>query len=1110
MPLCRHCHNELPHDIRLATCPVCGRIADADPTAGDRTEEFAVPLAAAAASPAAAAAGRTFAPDWAAAPSGQTFECEHLPPDVARAMNAVWLPAIDEQTAPHVTVKGAELPGDVSLARTLDSLRLASGDSSLPGGDVTLADRPQPEGDGPPANDKTLADGSLGAAVSRHDRTRSEAPASSDERGTVHSPGDETLSDLVIKQRNLRSIADADARSADAEYELISILGEGGMGIVYAARQRSINRSVAVKMLKRRGTAGGDHDAARQKFLAEAVVTGDLDHPNIVPIYDVGRNEHDALFYSMKRVHGTPWLEVLASKALHENLEILMKVADAVAFAHSRGVVHRDLKPENVMLGEFGEVQLMDWGLALPTARFDKGKRLLKTRGMGGTPAYMAPEMATGPLDRVGPHSDIYLLGAILFETVTGRRPHEGSNARECLIAAARNEIVRTRKTSELIEIALRAMATRPKDRYATVQDFQSAIRGYLSHTESIVLSTQADDDLRRAAQSDDYQDFSQAMFGFKEALKLWDGNTKARDGYAAARLRYAESAYRKGDYELGAGLLDLTNPTHAALYRQIQEAIGERDARQQRLNTARSIGRCLIGLVFAVVTCAAVWINAERQEAERQREQAVLAEREAREQKIEAERQRLKAEQQTQLVNQQRVLAERREREAELARKQAEKDREAALLAQAQEQEQRQRAETAAKKASLEQQRADAARRTADAARRAAESARQAEAYEGYVARIGLAAAKIRENAFGTALDLLQQCRPQAPDDADLRNWEWGRLMHLCSQAVRSVSTEQPLYSLAVSPDGRRFVAGGVGGVVRVYDRQTQLPLAELRHNGHDVHSIAFSPDSRLIATGSGDPSGFVRLWDADGGALVRTLGTGRRDFAAEHRAPVLCVGFSHDGRRLLTASQDETARVWDVASGTQIRRLWGHSGWVWSAAFCPERDARGRARDERRIVTASQDGTARIWIDRSAAHQPVWTTVDGDATFREHDGPVFTAAFSPDGRLVATGGHDRRVLLWDPERIAPDQIRERVIGQPVQETQHRILEGHTAPVRTLAFLDDGRHLVTGSDDNTVKLWNVATGNAFKTFRDDWSNTFRGHDSGVRAIAFPGRAWER
>lgn len=122
-----------------------------------------------------------------------------------------------------------------------------------------------------------------------------------------------------------------------------------------------------------------------------------------------------------------------------------MRVADAVAFAHDRGIVHRDLKPENVMLGAYGEVLVMDWGLAMPMPQFRK-RRTLAQPSMGGTPAYMAPEMATGPLERITASSDIYLLGAILYEIITGRPPHPGRKVKECLLGRCGTSSLRPRR----------------------------------------------------------------------------------------------------------------------------------------------------------------------------------------------------------------------------------------------------------------------------------------------------------------------------------------------------------------------------------------------------------------------------------------------------------------------------------------------------------------------------------------------------------------------------------------------------------------------------------------------------------------------------------------
>jgi serine/threonine protein kinase len=296
----------------------------------------------------------------------------------------------------------------------------------------------------------------------------------------------------VVSQRSIR---DTDQDELDgAEYELIRVLGRGGMGIVYEARQVSIDRSVAVKMLHSKT----DADARLQeKFVAEAAITGDLDHPNIVPIYDLGQTSQGLLFYAMKNVRGTPWKDVIRDRTVSENLRILMRVADAVAFAHSRNVVHRDLKPENIMLGAFGEVLVMDWGLALVTSEGVDSRA-----GMGGTPSYMAPEMVLGPTSAVGPHSDIYLLGAILYEIVTGGPPHFGENASICLVAAARNEIRPTTRTDELVDIALRCLATRPADRFASVQDFQTALHDYDSHIESIAAASRAADGLVQAKEA--------------------------------------------------------------------------------------------------------------------------------------------------------------------------------------------------------------------------------------------------------------------------------------------------------------------------------------------------------------------------------------------------------------------------------------------------------------------------------------------------------------------------------------------------------------------------------------------------------------------------------
>ncbi len=235
-------------------------------------------------------------------------------------------------------------------------------------------------------------------------------------------------------------------RDKASDYRLVRKLGQGGMGDVFVARQGSLDRLLALKLIKpldgkkraqlaRTGRLETVEEERRLQFLSEAIVTGDLDHPNIVPIHDVALTSNNELFYAMKRVVGTPWSDVIKDKSRDENLEILLKAADAIGFAHTRGVVHRDIKPENIMLGDFGVVMVMDWGLALPTSNYEKQSSIFATSGLGGTPAFMAPEMATGPLAKIGPASDIYLLGATLYLIVTGHAPHQAKNVTECLTA---------------------------------------------------------------------------------------------------------------------------------------------------------------------------------------------------------------------------------------------------------------------------------------------------------------------------------------------------------------------------------------------------------------------------------------------------------------------------------------------------------------------------------------------------------------------------------------------------------------------------------------------------------------------------------------------------
>jgi WD40 repeat protein/serine/threonine protein kinase len=853
-------------------------------------------------------------------------------------------------------------------------------------------------------------------------------------------------SSVVVKSRHVRTTAKGDSLIGSPveapDYELLNVIGEGGMGVVYAAKQSSIARTVAVKMLK--GDDLGKADQ-RDKFISEAVVTGELEHPNIVPVYDLGSNDAGALFYSMKRVRGTPWNKVLKKKGVDENLSILLRVADAVAFAHANGVVHRDLKPENVMLGDFGEVLVMDWGLARISPDFPNAESVSQSEVMGGTPAYMAPEMATGPIDKISGASDVYLLGAMLFEIVAGRPPHAGKTVMACLLAASNNTIVDTPERGELIEIAFRAMATDPMARYATVQDFQDAIRQFQAHSESILMTDSAAQNLTKAVAQKDYDLYARALFGLQEAISLWDGNRRALQLLSQCRIAYAQYALNAGDLDLGVSLLDRSDPLHDETLARLDAARQERESRRRRFQLLKVVVALLLVAVVTTVATAYFAVRNQRNKARTQRDRAVVAEQEATD-NYDA---------------------------AEVARKNEKVEKERAIAAE--------------KKATENFNEAEAARQIAETEKKRALEAKQAEEYEAYVARIGLAKAKIDENAFDRALELLDQCQ------MDLRHWEWGRLAYLCRLSSKQWLLDAPVESIAYAPDGRHLASGDWDGKLRLWDIESDA-CAQAISQGEYVHAVAFNSQGSRLATGSSDHT--VRIYAVDYSAeepltLYKTL--------SGHTDAVLSVHFAPDGRSLVSSGYDNTARWWDLATGTCTQVLQGHSWWVWSARFSP---------NGRQIVTAGQDGKAIVWnlssADTEGGRGGPRYEMKGE--FAEHHGPIYVARYTPDGSHIATGGYDRRVLIWDPGEVKKVDIVKRLDGAPDPPAPYQELSAHTGPVRALAFSPNqgpsgAPVLASGGEDNRLLIWGPGGAGAPKS--GHVMQTLRGHASAIRGCAW-------
>lgn len=424
------------------------------------------------------------------------------------------------------------------------------------------------------------------------------------------SAGSETERSFHVPRRRIGKRFREGADAPDTpDYLVVRELGRGGMGVVHCARQTSLDREVALKQ----HLADAASEASRQRFMVEAAVIGELDHPNIVPIHDLAENQDGQLFYSMKRIRGVPWNLALPENGLERNLEVFLKVCDAVAFAHARRIIHRDIKPHNVMLGDFGEVFLVDWGLAARVGGEKTPEGLSLESALGGTASYMAPEMALGEVDRISFASDVYLLGAILFEILTGSPPHRGDTVMDCLMAAAANEIVPHDDDGELMRIALRAMADETGARYPTVRELQTAVRDFLAHRESLVLIAEARGWLDDAVRERDYAAFQRAVFGFEQAGALWPDNGEATAGAAEARRAYALAAVDREDLELAASLLPAQDPAFAPLGRDIEQLRSRRDSRRRRIRILTHTARALGAAVVVVLALGLVLISRER-----------------------------------------------------------------------------------------------------------------------------------------------------------------------------------------------------------------------------------------------------------------------------------------------------------------------------------------------------------------------------------------------------------------------------------------------------------------------------------------------------------------
>ncbi len=381
-------------------------------------------------------------------------------------------------------------------------------------------------------------------------------------------------------------------------FELHELLGRGGMGLVRSASQATLRRPIAVKTALDVADRG-----AIAALLKEAWVGGSLEHPNVIPVHALARDS-DGPALMMKRVEGIGWNEVLQERELGRDLDTFIQVCHAIHYAHTRGILHLDLKPENVMIGGFGEVYVLDWGLA--ASHGDDAPEWLtpasELTGIAGTPGYMSPELASGDVGAIGPRTDVYLLGAVLHHAVTGGPLHTGETL---MLQLSRAFISKPQDypddvPRELVRIIHRATAPAPADRFESVDALRRAIEGFLQHrradrtiarAEAVLSSLR--EALAAAYEAIDIEPrFAECEVALEQARRAWAEHPRLsslQDDLWRQRFAHAED---RGDIAAAREALERLSEADASLESRLRELISAADARAKRVARLEAMQR--------------------------------------------------------------------------------------------------------------------------------------------------------------------------------------------------------------------------------------------------------------------------------------------------------------------------------------------------------------------------------------------------------------------------------------------------------------------------------------------------------------------------------------